>query len=224
MGTELAKMTAVIEKGIAEGLHLGAQVYVSVDGKTLADTGVGESEAGNAHDDRPDDHLVLDDQTDGRGVDRAAVGARPDRARRSGRALRPRVRSQREGPDHDPPPPDAHRRTPRRGSGHQPGHRPGRLVGRSGRRHLRGRTGRRLGAGQEGGLPPHVRDDDARRDHPARRRPAVQRVRPPRSLRTTRHDGLLGRHADREGQRLRRGRPARNYAQHRVARQRRDPP
>ena len=46
MGTELSKTTAAIEQGITDGLHLGAQVYVSVDGKTIADTGVGESKSG----------------------------------------------------------------------------------------------------------------------------------------------------------------------------------
>ena len=35
-----------LEKGIQEGLHLGAQVYISRDGATVADFGVGESAPG----------------------------------------------------------------------------------------------------------------------------------------------------------------------------------
>src|SRR5438874_2149718 len=42
----LPRTVKVIEDGIAEKLHLGAQVYVSVDGKAVADIGVGESKAG----------------------------------------------------------------------------------------------------------------------------------------------------------------------------------
>ena len=36
----------VIGSGIERGLHLGAQVYVSVDGTAVADLGVGEARAG----------------------------------------------------------------------------------------------------------------------------------------------------------------------------------
>ncbi len=42
----LPRTTKVIEGGIADGLHLGAQVYVSRDGKVLADGAIGEARAG----------------------------------------------------------------------------------------------------------------------------------------------------------------------------------
>ena len=43
---QLPRTTKVLEAGIADGLHLGAQVYVSLDGKVLADGAVGEARAG----------------------------------------------------------------------------------------------------------------------------------------------------------------------------------
>ena len=43
---EIAGAIAVIGEGIRRGLHLGAQVYVSIDGKAVADLGVGEARAG----------------------------------------------------------------------------------------------------------------------------------------------------------------------------------
>lgn len=43
---QLPRTTKVIEAGIADGLHLGAQVYISLDGKVLADGAVGEARAG----------------------------------------------------------------------------------------------------------------------------------------------------------------------------------
>ena len=67
-------------------------LYVSIDGKAVADLAVGEARAGVADDARLDGHLVLDDQAERRGVDRAAVGARRARARRPGGAAPPRVR------------------------------------------------------------------------------------------------------------------------------------
>lgn len=42
----LPRTSKVIEDGIAAGLHLGAQVYVSVDGKVIADGAIGEARAG----------------------------------------------------------------------------------------------------------------------------------------------------------------------------------
>lgn len=39
-------MDSVIVQGIDEGLHLGAQVYVSLHGKVIADTGIGEARPG----------------------------------------------------------------------------------------------------------------------------------------------------------------------------------
>ncbi len=42
----LPRTTEVLEAGIAAGLHLGAQVYVSLDGKVLGEGAVGEARAG----------------------------------------------------------------------------------------------------------------------------------------------------------------------------------
>jgi len=44
----LRRTTQLIETGIAEGLHLGAQLYVSIAGKCAADLVIGESRAGVA--------------------------------------------------------------------------------------------------------------------------------------------------------------------------------
>ena len=44
----LRRTTQLIESGIAEGLHLGAQLYVSVSGKCAADLAIGESRTGVA--------------------------------------------------------------------------------------------------------------------------------------------------------------------------------
>src|SRR5262245_3009030 len=35
-----------LQQGITDGLHLGAQIYVSIDGKTICDEGVGEARFG----------------------------------------------------------------------------------------------------------------------------------------------------------------------------------
>src|ERR1051325_7783146 len=56
MTDTLPRTVKVIEDGIAEKLHLGAQVYVSVDGKPVADIGGGESKAGTA---RATDQLII---------------------------------------------------------------------------------------------------------------------------------------------------------------------
>ena len=45
-----------INNGIAENLHIGAQLYVSMEGKMIADLGIGEARSGLAM--RPD-HLML---------------------------------------------------------------------------------------------------------------------------------------------------------------------
>ena len=42
----LPRTLSVLERGIDLGLHLGAQLYVSLDGKPIADLGVGESRRG----------------------------------------------------------------------------------------------------------------------------------------------------------------------------------
>ena len=42
----LPRTSKVIEDGIAEGLHLGAQVYVAVDGKVVGEGAIGEARAG----------------------------------------------------------------------------------------------------------------------------------------------------------------------------------
>jgi CubicO group peptidase (beta-lactamase class C family) len=44
----LPRTTAVIEQGIAEGLHLGAQAYLSLDAEPLAELALGESRPGVA--------------------------------------------------------------------------------------------------------------------------------------------------------------------------------
>ena len=52
----LARAFEVIERGIAENLHLGAQLYVSQNGETIADVGIGQAREGIAM--RPE-HLML---------------------------------------------------------------------------------------------------------------------------------------------------------------------
>ncbi len=42
----LPRTAAVLEQGLIEGLHIGAQVYVSRHGKAVADLGVGEARPG----------------------------------------------------------------------------------------------------------------------------------------------------------------------------------
>jgi CubicO group peptidase (beta-lactamase class C family) len=42
----IAGAVGVIEAGIERGLHLGAQVFVSIDGKAVADVGIGEARVG----------------------------------------------------------------------------------------------------------------------------------------------------------------------------------
>jgi CubicO group peptidase (beta-lactamase class C family) len=46
LSEQLPRTTKVLEDGIAAGLHLGAQVYVSLDGKVVGDGVVGEARAG----------------------------------------------------------------------------------------------------------------------------------------------------------------------------------
>ncbi|HVF32927.1 MAG TPA: serine hydrolase domain-containing protein [Acidimicrobiales bacterium] len=46
LAERLPRTTTVLEAGIADGLHLGAQVYVSLDGEVLADGAIGEARAG----------------------------------------------------------------------------------------------------------------------------------------------------------------------------------
>ncbi|MEA2734437.1 MAG: hypothetical protein QOE14_888 [Humisphaera sp.] len=46
--TTLSRTISAIERGIDQGLHLGAQVYVSLRGETVADIGVGEASPGAA--------------------------------------------------------------------------------------------------------------------------------------------------------------------------------
>lgn len=52
----LSKTRAALEQGIHEGLHLGAQIYVSLRGETVADTAVGENRPGEP---LTPDHLML---------------------------------------------------------------------------------------------------------------------------------------------------------------------
>lgn len=52
----LPKTRAALEQGIREGLHLGAQIYVSLRGETVADAAVGESRPGEP---LTPDHLML---------------------------------------------------------------------------------------------------------------------------------------------------------------------
>ncbi|MGH9306491.1 MAG: serine hydrolase domain-containing protein [Acidimicrobiales bacterium] len=46
--TPLDATLAVIEDGIAHGLHLGAQIYVSIDGEVVSDTALGQARPGQA--------------------------------------------------------------------------------------------------------------------------------------------------------------------------------
>ena len=53
---QLPRTAKVIEDGIAAGLHLGAQVYVSLDGKVVGDGAIGEARAGVP---MTSEHLVI---------------------------------------------------------------------------------------------------------------------------------------------------------------------
>ena len=46
----------IIERGIAENLHIGAQLYVSRDGRVIADAAIGEAREGVP---LRSDHLML---------------------------------------------------------------------------------------------------------------------------------------------------------------------
>ncbi len=46
MSSPLPRTVAVIERGIEDGLHLGAQGYVSVDGRPVAELAIGQARAG----------------------------------------------------------------------------------------------------------------------------------------------------------------------------------
>jgi CubicO group peptidase (beta-lactamase class C family) len=52
----LPRTSKVLSDGIAEGLHLGAQVYVAVDGKVIGEGALGEARAGVP---MTDEHLVI---------------------------------------------------------------------------------------------------------------------------------------------------------------------
>jgi CubicO group peptidase (beta-lactamase class C family) len=56
LAEQLPRTTEVLEDGIAEGLHLGAQVYVSLDGKVIADGVVGEARTGTP---LTPEHLII---------------------------------------------------------------------------------------------------------------------------------------------------------------------
>jgi len=56
MADPLPRTLAVLHDGIAQGLNLGAQLYVSLDGQTVADVAVGEARPGEA---MTPDHLTL---------------------------------------------------------------------------------------------------------------------------------------------------------------------
>ncbi len=53
---DLARTLAAIERGITDNLHIGAQLYVSLDGRPIADLGIGEARRGVA---MTRDHLTL---------------------------------------------------------------------------------------------------------------------------------------------------------------------
>src|SRR2546430_1200029 len=46
MAPKLTRTVAVIEQGIAQGLHIGAQIFVSLDGQTIGDVALGEARRG----------------------------------------------------------------------------------------------------------------------------------------------------------------------------------
>jgi len=48
MSAKLQRTSEIIEQGIADGLHLGAQLYISHHGQLLFDDGIGEARAGAA--------------------------------------------------------------------------------------------------------------------------------------------------------------------------------
>jgi len=48
MASDLLQTVALIEQGIAQGLHLGAQLYASREGRVVADLGIGQSRPGVA--------------------------------------------------------------------------------------------------------------------------------------------------------------------------------
>ena len=71
----LPRTVDLLEAGIRDGAQIGAQVFVSIAGKPLADFGLGEDAPGVAIA-RLADGLVLDDQGRHRGRRRPAVGTR----------------------------------------------------------------------------------------------------------------------------------------------------
>src|ERR1700682_6292203 len=88
----LARAAKVIESGIERGLHLGAQLYVSQDGRRVADLAFGLAREGVAMTPRYDHAVDVIDQANHRARDRAGMGARENRARRPGREIHSRVR------------------------------------------------------------------------------------------------------------------------------------
>ncbi len=70
----LPRTTAVLNEGIARGLHLGVQGYVWHAGAAVADFGIGEARGVRSLHVLLDDHVVLDDQAVGGGRGRPAVG------------------------------------------------------------------------------------------------------------------------------------------------------
>ncbi len=118
---------------------------------------------------RPPDALDVVDQAGGGGRDLPALGARPARARRSGCAAHPRVRTGRQGAGHRPAPPHPHRRSP-----HARHRLAGGRLGRHRRARLRPAPRAALGAGAQGRLPPGVELVHSRRAGAPARRAAVR--------------------------------------------------
>ena len=202
-GTGAAAVTgavAVVAEGVERGLHLGAQLYASVDGKVVADLGIGHARAGVPM--TPDSMVVWFSMT--KPSVAVAVAQQWERG-----ALELDDRVAEHLPEFATHGKDEI--TIRHLLTHTAGIRAGDAVtstapgtavlGRGRRRHLRDRARARLGPGCAGRLPPQLRDDPARRDRAPMRRAPLRAVRARRGLRAARHGRLLGGHAAPTGSR-----------------------
>ena len=184
----------VLEKGIADGTQIGAQIYVSRDGSPIVDIALGDARPGVPM--ATDSLMVWFSMT--KAVTSVAVAQQWERGALDPDdlvvQLRPRVRRAGKGRHHAPSSPHAHGRHPERRRD-PAGPALARVPRRQPGPHLRRTDRAGLGAREEGGLPRRGRHVGARRDRRAHERPAVRRVRARGDLRAARHARQLGRDA-----------------------------